>query len=126
MINVSTHLVRPVIFLAIDKLATEDYDQEGDIQDGQGGSKTRKTNAAIRQTGIYQAALKYAHQKHGCMNLFSAQNDKGIIKAGDVFTYAGRNSAQTGKTLQDMADIEILSGIEAIRRTEKSHKRVAD
>ena len=107
MINVSTHLARPVIFLAIDKLATEDYDQEDDIQGGQGGSKTRKTNAAIRQTDIYQAALKYAHQKHGCMKLFSAQDDKGIIKAGDVFIYAGRNSAQTGKTLQDMAYIEI-------------------
>ncbi len=126
MINVSTHLARPVIFLAIDKLATEDYDQEDDIQGGQGGSKTRKTNVAIRQTDIYQAALKYAHQKHGCMKLFSAQDDKGIIKAGDVFIYAGRNSAQTGKTLQDMADIEILSGIEAIRRTEKANKRVAD
>ena len=60
------------------------------------------------------------------MKLFNAREDKGAIKAGDVFIYAGSNSAQTGKTLQDMADVEVLSGIEAIRRTEKASKRVAD
>lgn len=60
------------------------------------------------------------------MNLFSAREDKGIVKAGDIFIYAGSNSAQTGRTLQDMVDIEVLSGIEAIRQTEKASKRVAD
>ena len=64
----------------------------------------QRPDASIRQAGIYQAALKYAYQKNGCMKLFSAREDRGAIKAGDVFIYAGSNSAQTGKTLQDMVD----------------------
>ena len=129
MINVSSCLARPVVFLAIDKLATESHGQEDDIQDVQDewvGNKPRKSDAAIRQAGIYQAALKYAYQNNGCMKLFNAREDKGAIKAGDTFIYAGVNSAQTGKTLQDMVDIEVLSGTEAIRLTEKASKCVAD
>lgn len=129
MINISGRLARPVVFLAIDRLATESHGQEDDVQDVQderAGNKPRKPDTSIRQAGIYQAALKYAYQKNGCVKLFNAREDKGIVKAGDVFIYAGSNSAQTGRTLQDMVGIETLSGIEAIKLTEKASKRVAD
>ena len=101
MINVSSRLARPVVFLAIDRLATESHGQEDDAQDDQDdqdGDKPRKPDTSIRQTGIYQAALKYAHQKSGCMKLFNVREDRGAIKAGDVFIHAGPNSAQIGKT----------------------------
>ncbi len=130
MINVSSRLARPVVFLAIDRLATESHGQEGDAQDDQDDQdedKPRKPDTSIRQTGIYQAALKYAHQKSGCMKLFNVREDRGAIKAGDVFIHAGPNSAQIGKTLQDMADIEILSGRKALQLTEeKASKHVAN
>lgn len=42
------------------------------------------------------------------------------------FIYAGSSSAQTGRMLQDMVDIEILSGIDVIKQAEKASKRVTD
>ena len=123
MINISSHLARPVVFLSIDRLATESHGQEVDMQASQDESvtgKSRKSDWKIRQTEIYQAALKYAYQKNGCMKFFSADEDKDSIKSGDVFIYAGPNSEKISKTLQDMADIQIYSGLEAIQLVKKS------
>ena len=126
MINISDHLAGPIVFLAIDRLAAENQDWEDDAQDGQGDDSPQKPDASLRQAEIYQAALSYACQKSGCMKLFSTREDKGIIKSGDVFIPAGPNSAKIGRTLQDMAGIEILPGREAINLIKKTSKRSAN
>ncbi len=81
--------------------------------------KPRKVDGKIRQTEIYQAALKYAYQKNGRMKFFGADEDKDAIKSGDVFIYAGPNSERISKTLQNIADIQIHSGLKTIQLVEK-------
>lgn len=129
MINISDHLAGPIVFLAIDKIATENQEQEGDEQEGQGrqaDDRPQRPDTSIKQAEIYQAALSYAYQKNGCMKLFNAKEDRGIVKSGDVFISAGLNSAKIGKTLQDMADIEVLSGRKVINLVKKTSKHIAN
>lgn len=129
MINISGRLARPIVYLAIDRLVTENQDQEDDTQDGrdeQAGGRPQKSDMHIKEAEIYQAALSYAYQKNGCMKLFNAREDRGIIKSGDVFIPAGPNSTKIGRTLQDMADIEIVSGREVINLIKKTSKHVAN
>lgn len=126
MINISSRLARPIVYLAIDQLVTENQDQEDDAQDEQADDRPQKPDTSIRQAEIYQAALSYAYQKNGCMKLFNAREDRGIIKSGDIFIPAGPNSTKNGKTLQDMAGIEIVPGREAINLIKKTSKRGAN
>lgn len=124
-INVSSRLARPVVFLSIDRLTAGNHGQEDDAQTGQDESaagKSRKADASVRQTEIYQAALKHAYQKNGCMKLFSAGEDKGIVKSGDVFIHAGPDSERISKTLQDMVSIRAYSGVEAVQLAENTGK----
>ena len=128
IIDMSSRLARPAVFLSIDKFATENSrGQEDDVQtsrDELTASKSRKYDAGLRQSSIYQAALKYAYQKNGCVKLFSSNEDKGVIKSGDVFIYAGPDSERISKILQDMVDIQIHSGREVtellVKKTSKS------
>ena len=113
-INLANHLKRPIVFLALDRLAENSLDQ-----DERAASEPRP-GAWIRQTEVYQAALTYAYQKGGCMKIFNPREDRALVRSGDVFVYAGPSSKNMGKTLGDMADIEVLSGKEAIRRVQKS------
>lgn len=129
IISISGRLARPLVFLSIDRLAVDGHDQEGDAQDMQdvmAGNEAQKPDTTIKQTEIYQAALKYAYQKNGCMKLFNIREDKGAVKSGDVFIHAGPHSAQIGKILRDLANIEILSGHQVIKLTEKVGKTVAN
>ena len=126
MINVSGRLARPVVFLAIDQFATRNNGLENDSRDERADGKPQKPDAPIRHALIYQTALKYAHQRDGCVKIFNAWEDRGSVKPGDVFIYAGPNSEKDSITLKDMADIEILSGREAIDLTKKTSKHVAN
>ena len=116
-INISNRLARPVVFLAMDSLTARNSSQEHDAQinhDTRAMSKPRKADVALRQTETYQAALKYAYQKNGCMKFFSANEDKSIIKSGDVFIHVGPESEKTGQILKEMVDIQTLSGLKVI------------
>lgn len=116
-INILSRLARPIVFLAIDKFAeTNGKEFDGD-QDKLTVNKSRK--ADVRQTEVYQAALKYAYQQNGCMKLFSVTEDKSIIKSGDVFVYVGPNSKKIGDILQDMVDIHVYSGLDVIKMIKK-------
>lgn len=126
MINISDHLAKPIVFLAIDRFAADTQEQEDDTPDEQAEGRLQKPGTSIRQTKIYQAASSYAYQKNGCMKLFSTQEDMGIIKSGDVFIPAGPNSAKISKTLQDMASIEVLTGREAINLIKKTSNSIAN
>ena len=95
VINISSRLAKPIIFLAMDPLIAESGSQEHDTQmsqDVRATDKPRRTDVTLRQTEAYQTALKYAYQKNGCMKLFSAHEDRGLIRSGDVFIYVGPKS----------------------------------
>ena len=124
MINVSSRLARPIVFLGLDSLTAKDRGQTDDTRDRQDRIRSSRQDV-VRQTDVYQAALKYAYQKSGCMKLF-APEDIEIVKSGDVFVHAGPDSARTGKILQDMAGIEVLSAINAIELTKNTSKHFAD
>ena len=129
VINISSRLAKPIIFLAMDPLIAESGSQEHDTQmsqDVRATDKPRRTDVTLRQTEAYQTALKYAYQKNGCMKLFSANEDRGLIRSGDVFIYVGPKSEKISQILQDMVDIQTFSGLEAINALEKGSKRGAN
>ena len=129
VINISSRLAKPIIFLAMDPLIAESGSQEHDTQmsqDVRATDKPRRTDVTLRQTEAYQTALKYAYQKNGCMKLFSAHEDRGLIRSGDVFIYVGPKSEKISQMLQDMVDIQTFSGLEAISALEKGGKRGAN
>ena len=115
-IDLSSRLARPVVFLSIDQFATENSrGQEDDVQVGRdemSTGKPRRYDAALRQSSVYQAALKYAYRKNGCVKLFNSNEDKGNVKSGDVFIYAGPDSERISRILRDIVDIRIYSGRE--------------
>ena len=111
-INPSRYLKRPIVYLATDRLDAEGLDQE---QDEPAAAKPRRSQDKIRQTELYQAALKHAYRENGCMKLFNPAEDQAIIRSGDIYIHAGSNSERMGTALQNMADIRVYSGLEAIR-----------
>lgn len=111
-INPSKYLKRPIVYLAVDRLVAEDLDQE---QDKPAADKSRRSRGKIRQTELYQAALKYAYRENGCMKIFNPTEDKAIIRSGDIYIHAGQHSKRMSATLQSMADIRVYSGLEVIR-----------
>lgn len=122
-INTSSYVKRPIIFLAIDRLPEDGLDHE---QGEPTADESRKASQRVRQTELYQAALKYAYREGGCMKIFNPREDKALVKSGDVFIHAGPDSKSTGRVLQSMADIRVLSGLEAIRSVEKPDKHLAN
>ena len=126
-INTSGHLARPVVFLAMDSMASGDPGQgAGTGPDEPSTKRPKRDNTILRQTEVYQAALTHAYRKGGCMKLFSASEDQGIVKSGDMFIYVGPRSRSIGTMLYDMADIQVLSGREAIGLVKKSSKTSAN
>lgn len=122
-INPSRYLKRPIVYLAIDRLVAEDLDQE---QDEPATDKPGRSRSRIRQTELYQAALKHAHRENGCMKIFNPTEDKAIVRSGDIYIHAGQNSKRMSATLQSMADIRVYSGLEAIRSAEKDDIHLAN
>lgn len=126
VIDLSSRLARPAVFLSIDQFATENSrGQEDDVQasrDELAAGKPRKYDAGLRQSSTYQAALKYAYRKNGCVKLFNSNEDKGNVKSGDVFIYAGSDSERISRTLRDMVDIQIYSGREVTDLVDKAGK----
>ena len=117
-VNFANLLKRPIVFLALDRLDESKLDRDEPASSGPSPARE------IRQTEVYQAALTHAYQKGGCMKIFNPREDRALVKSGDVFIYAGSSSRDMGRTLGDMADIEVVSGREAIRsvrKFEKSH-----
>ena len=123
IINTSSYVKRPIIFLAIDRLPDDGLDDE---RDEPTTSKPRKASQRVRQTELYQAALRYTYQEGGCMKIFNPREDKSLVKSGDVFIHAGPNSMSTGRVLQSMADIRVLSGLEVLHDVKKSDKHLAN
>lgn len=124
MINMSRCLKRPVVFLSMDRLNAGDSGLEHVGQGGQVEGKQGKPDAGIRQTEVYQAALKHAYRRNGCMKIFSPAEDVGLVRSGDMFIHVGPNSEKIGRLLRDTADIQICSGLEAVRSFEKSHNSI--
>ena len=123
VIDVSSHLKRPVVFLSMDSLNAGNPALEGDDREGRGQAKP---DMRIRQTPVYQAALRYAYRNGGCMKLFSPAEDVAVIKSGDVFIHVGPNSERMGRQLQDTADIRVYAGREAIGLSEKPNNSVGN
>ena len=99
--------------------------QEDDVQasrDEMAAGKPRRYDAALRQSPVYQAALKYAYRENGCVKLFNPNEDKGNVKSGDVFVYAGPDSGKIGKILQDMVDVQVYSGRQLADLANKADK----
>lgn len=129
-IDLSSRLARPAIFLSIDQFTTVgSRGQENDVQaslDEMTAGKPRKYDFALRQSPAYQAVLKYAYQKNGCVKLFNPNEDKGNVKSGDVFVYAGPDSERISKILQDMVDIRVYSGRQLADLVNKASKDAAE
>ena len=49
------------------------------------------------------------------MKLFNPAEDQAIVRSGDIYIHARLHSERMGSTLQNMADIQVYSGLEAIR-----------
>ena len=116
MINPSKYLKRPIVYLATDTLTADGLDQ----QDEPAAVRPKRSQNKIRQSELYQAALKYAYIENDCMKLFNPTEDKAIVRSGDIYIHAGPHSKRMGETLQSMANIRVYSGLEAIRYVEKS------
>lgn len=58
---------------------------------------------------MYQAALKHAYRKNGCVKIFNPNEDKCNVKSGDMFVYAGPDAERISRILQDMVDIRVYS-----------------
>lgn len=125
-IDLSSRLARPAIFLSIDQFAAAgSRGQEDDVQasrDEVAAGKPRRYDAALRQSPVYQTALKYAYRENGCVKLFNPNEDKGNVKSGDVFVYAGPDSERIGKILQDMVDVQVYSGRQLADLVNKADK----
>ena len=93
IINTSSYVKRPIIFLAIDRLPDDGLDDERD----EPTSKPRKASQRVRQTELYQAALRYTYQEGGCMKIFNPREDKSLVKSGDVFIHAGAQLNEYGQ-----------------------------
>ena len=122
-INPSRYLKRPIVYLATDQIDAEGLDQE---QNEPATAKPRRSQDKIRQTELYQAALKRAYRENGCMKLFNPTEDRAIIRSGDIYIHAGSHSERMGATLQNMADIRVYSGLEAIRSAQKDDMHLAN
>lgn len=121
VIDLSNHLARPTIFLAIDNIEVEEQariQEQTDIIES-ALNKPRKFNRVIKQSLVYYAALNYAFQKNGCLKIFSKTEDMALVRDGDVFVYVGTDSERIGKSLQHSCRLEILSGLEIRDLTEK-------
>lgn len=121
-INLAGYLKRPIVFLAIDRLTTNNPSQE---QDEPAEGRRRKPDSLTRRTELYQAALRRAYHEDGCMKLFNPTDDRALIRSGDIFIHAGPDSERIASLLREMADIRVLSGLEAIL-SEKVDKRLAN
>ena len=118
MIDLSGHLARPVVFLAIDEIEYEaDDDGQPDRIDVPAGP--RKFNRVIKQSPVYHAALRLAFERGGCMKIFSRAEDMALVRDGDVFIYVGMDSEDIAKRLQYAFRIQAISGIEARDLVEK-------
>lgn len=122
-INLSRYLKRPIVYLATDRLVADDLDQE---QDKPAVGRPRRSQDKIRQSELYQTALKYAYRENGCMKIFNPTEDKAIVRSGDIYIHAGPHSESMGATLQNMADVRVYSGLEAIRSVEKDDMHLAN
>ena len=60
------------------------------------------------------------------MKIYSPTGDSAIVRSGDIYIRAGPHSERMGATLQNMADIRIYSGLEAIRSAEKDDMHLAN
>lgn len=88
--------------------------------------RPRRSQDKIRQSELYQTALKYAYRENGCMKIFNPTEDKAIVRSGDIYIHAGPHSESMGATLQNMADVRVYSGLEAIRSVEKDDMHLAN
>lgn len=121
-INLSGYLKRPIVYLAIDRLITDGLDRE---QNEPVVDKPRSQDK-IRQSELYQAALKSAYRENGCMKIFNPAEDNAIVRSGDIYIHVGKHSEMMGATLQNMADIRVYSGLEAIRSVKKADMHLAN
>ena len=122
-INPTRYLKRPIVYLATDSLDAEGLDQEQNEPDA---AKPRRSQDKKRQTELYQTALKHAYRENGCMKLFNPAEDQAVIRSGDIYIHAGLHAERMGATLQNMADIRIYSGLEAIRSASKNDMQLAN
>lgn len=117
-INFSEYLTRPVVFLAVDEIESDDYGEPHDSVDrvDLDPGAPRKFSHVVKQGDVYRAAVRYAFYKGGSVKIFSRSEDMPLIKDGDVFVYAGTVSKSVGNSLRHACDIDLLSGLELRRR----------
>ena len=91
-INPSKYLKRPTVYLAVDRLAADDINQE---QYKPAADKPRRSQYKIRQTDLYHAELEHACLKNGCMKLFNPTKDRHQL--GDMLDSTQRELARRCK-----------------------------
>jgi len=93
-IDLSPYLAHPIVFFRADGYRAEDVDK----------------------MDIYPFVATLALQNGGCVQGFDKRIDGPKVRDGDIFVYAGQDSFNEAKTLQDMYNIEVLSFTELRRR----------
>ena len=79
-----------------------------------------------RQSELYQAALKSAYSENGCTKIFNPAEDEAIVRSDDIYIHADPHSEMMGATLQNMTDIRVYSGLEAIYSVKKADIHLAN
>ena len=111
-IDFSKYLTRPIVFLAVDEIESDDYGVDSEDRVDLDSNKPRKFSRVIKQGDVYHAALRYAFHKGGCVKIFRRSEDMPLVKDGDVFAYVGTSSKSVGTSLRHACNIELLSGLE--------------
>lgn len=128
LINIRPFLPSPTVFLSIDDIKDpllDSADQKLRASNGttegatEGiGAKPLSFRDAIKQSSIYNAAVRHALDLSGSFKFFSLREDAQFVRDKDVFVYVGHASKRAGESLRDLYDIDLMPGSE-LRRMKK-------
>lgn len=112
LVDTSSLLARPVVFLIADEIEKLAIGAESQVQ-GQSTlpvaiPEEKKFHRVLRRLEPYYAAVKLAERRGGCVQFFDRYLDSDKVRNGDVIVYMGDNAKRIAKTLEDGYDIEVV------------------